>query len=73
MSESILTPVKAIRAYCIECMGGDKAEVRRCNLICPLWPYRLGKNPNRKGQGGKAVNTENGNSSCENEAENEED
>jgi hypothetical protein len=35
-----------IRAFCITCMGGQAAEVRRCGAIaCPLWPFRLGKNP----------------------------
>lgn len=42
-----MTAIKAIRAYCIECSGGNKNEVRLCNLKdCPLYPYRLGKNPN---------------------------
>jgi hypothetical protein len=40
------TPIAAIRAHCIECSGGSRAEVRRCNLLkCPLWPMRMGRNP----------------------------
>lgn len=47
-----LTPVKAIRAKCLDCSGFQPSEVRRCEITeCPLFPYRLGKNPNRKGIG----------------------
>jgi hypothetical protein len=47
-----LTPVKAIRAKCLDCCGGDKPEVRDCAAInCPLHPYRMGRNPNRAGIG----------------------
>jgi hypothetical protein len=42
----ILTPIKAIRANCIECCGGEMKEVRLCEACdCPLWPYRMGKRP----------------------------
>lgn len=38
----------AIRAFCIICMGGSYAEVRRCESVkCPLWPFRMGKDPLR--------------------------
>lgn len=41
-----LTPMKAIRAKCIDCMCGNKAEVRRCPCEnCPLWPFRTGHRP----------------------------
>ena len=41
-----LTPIKAIRAKCIDCSCGDKKEVRLCPIEnCPLWPYRMGKRP----------------------------
>ena len=47
-----LTPIKAIREFCLEC-AGSRAEVKRCeNEKCALFPYRLGKNPMRKGIGG---------------------
>jgi len=41
------TPVKAIRAKCVSCMGGYYTEVRECpsETTCPLWAYRLGTNP----------------------------
>lgn len=48
------TPVKAIRAKCLDCQGGRPSLVRNCEMTdCPLYPYRMGKNPNRKGIGGR--------------------
>lgn len=42
----VLTPIKAIRAYCIECSGGMTKEVKLCTVEnCPLYPYRMGKRP----------------------------
>ena len=42
----VLTPIKAIRAYCIECSGGMTKEVKLCPVEnCPLYPYRMGKRP----------------------------
>ena len=39
-----LTPFKAIRAKCLDCMSWQEAEVRRCEVAkCPLWPYRMGR------------------------------
>ena len=47
-----LTPLKAIRAKCLDCSGGQPSEVRECpDTECSLYPYRFGKNPNRKGIG----------------------
>ncbi len=35
-----------IRAFCIRCQGGDTVSVRNCpSAICPLFPFRMGKNP----------------------------
>lgn len=40
------TPIKAIRAYCIECSGGSTKEVKFCPIeTCPLYPYRMVKRP----------------------------
>ena len=40
------TPLKAIRAHCLECGGGQAGEVRRCTVVqCPLWSLRMGSNP----------------------------
>jgi len=39
----------AIRAKCIDCMGGNSAEVRRCGLMdCSLWAFRMGTDPFRE-------------------------
>ena len=47
-----LTPFKAIKLNCIRCSGG-LSEVRRCASVdCPLFIYRLGHNPARRGIGG---------------------
>lgn len=40
------SPVKAIRAFCLDCVGGSVQEVRLCPAKkCALYPYRFGKNP----------------------------
>ncbi len=42
----LLTPIKAIRAKCIDCCCGNLAEVRRCEAVnCPIHPYRMGHRP----------------------------
>jgi len=44
-------PVKVFRAFCLECMGGNREFIRECETVtCPIHPYRLGKNPSLKGQ-----------------------
>ena len=43
------SPLKAVRAKCLDCSGGSAKEVRECDIsTCALWPFRFGKNPNRK-------------------------
>jgi len=61
-----LTPVKAIRKFCIQCAGSQKAP--RCcpNKTCPLFGFRLGKNPGRARIGGKANKKDFDNSSGQN-------
>jgi len=50
-----LTPVKAIRYKCLNCCGYSCKMVAECpDNLCELWPYRFGRNPSRKGQGGQA-------------------
>lgn len=40
------TPLKAIRAKCLDCMCNNRAEVRRCPCEgCALWPFRMGRRP----------------------------
>ncbi|MFQ7080654.1 hypothetical protein [Sellimonas intestinalis] len=41
-----LTPMKAIRAKCLDCCNGQRSEVRLCAAKrCPLYPYRHGHRP----------------------------
>jgi len=47
-----LTPVRAIRLKCLDCSGNHPSEVRNCSVVdCPLYPYRMGRNPKREGIG----------------------
>ena len=40
----MVTPLKAIRSYCLQCSGNSASEVKSCFLAdCPLFGYRLGK------------------------------
>lgn len=55
-------PVKLIRLHCLRCAGSAGA-VREClrgpesSNPCVLWPFRMGKNPARKGIG-RAMSSE---------------
>ncbi len=41
-----MRPLQAIRKKCLDCCGGSKTEVARCEINdCPLWPLRFGKRP----------------------------
>ena len=63
-----MTPMKAIRAKCLDCCCGQAAEVRLCPISdCSLWRYRDGHNPARKGHG-NAANLQKAHSNAENEA-----
>lgn len=55
-----LTPLKAIHAKCVDCNSDPKIDPwawKRCDFdgerqkLCPLWCYRWGKNPSRRGLG----------------------
>ena len=49
--EKHMTPVRAIRAKCLDCCAGSAHEVKLCTCpSCSLYPFRLGKNPNRTGK-----------------------
>jgi hypothetical protein len=53
---TIPSPLKAIRAKCLDCSCHQPSQVRECHITaCPLWPFRAGRNPNRKGIGGKLL------------------
>ena len=42
-----LNPIKSIRAFCLQCVAGQRKEVELCPSVdtCPLWPFRFGTNP----------------------------
>ena len=47
-----VSPLKAIRAFCLECVGFQCAEVKDCrgdkDNDCPLYKFRFGRNTTRK-------------------------
>lgn len=44
-----ITPLRAIRAKCLDCCCGSPAEVSDCPCVdCSLYQFRFGKNPNVK-------------------------
>lgn len=43
------SPLKAIRAFCVMCMGCYPRDVARCSATrCVLYPFRFGRNPFQK-------------------------
>jgi len=43
------SPLKSIRLKCLDCCLGSSKEVKECTVeSCPLFYFRLGKNPNMK-------------------------
>ncbi len=47
-----LSPLRAIRLNCLECVCWAPSEVKNCtSKFCALFPYRLGKVPGHKGKG----------------------
>jgi hypothetical protein len=53
-TRSVLKPIKE---KCKDCMpepfSRGQATVKDCEKkCCPKWPYRMGRNPSRKGRGG---------------------
>lgn len=46
-----LTPLKAIKLHCLDCVCYDRNEVTKCgNVDCPLHEFRFGRNPRHKGR-----------------------
>jgi hypothetical protein len=36
--------LKVIKSFCLDCVGGNKAEVKKCSAPkCSLYPHRMGK------------------------------
>ena len=49
MDKERLTPLKAIRKFCISCQGESMKGVRLCqNVNCVLWGFRMGHKPKGK-------------------------
>ena len=49
MVKKILTPMKSIRAKCMDCSVGSSNEVKLCPCVdCALWIYRNGHNPTKE-------------------------
>lgn len=41
-----MTPVRAIRAKCFDCTGGQLSEIKNCDCVnCPLYPYKKARTP----------------------------
>lgn len=52
LKEVTLTPLGAIRAFCSECVSWISDEIDKCiDHNCPLYLFRSGSNPSRKGMG----------------------
>jgi hypothetical protein len=48
-------PLKSIRLKCLDCTCNQPSEVKDCLIpTCPLFEYRMGHNPRRKGLGNGA-------------------
>ena len=45
---ALRTPLKAIRAKCLDCTCGQFIEIRECSVeSCPLYEYRMGHRPKK--------------------------
>ncbi len=50
--EVSLSPLRAIRFNCLECVSWSASEVKNCTAkLCSLFPYRFGKVPGHRGTG----------------------
>ncbi|MDH3378271.1 MAG: hypothetical protein OEQ39_15125 [Gammaproteobacteria bacterium] len=48
----VRNPLTAIRAFCVQCMGGYVQLIQTCPSVkCPLHAYRRGRNPYAKLRG----------------------
>lgn len=46
------TPMRAIRAKCLDCVNGQIYEINKCHIEkCPLWKYRTGHRPKKSVEG----------------------
>ena len=43
------SPIKSIRAKCLDCTQNQPKEIRLCTTIsCALYPYRMGRRPSNE-------------------------
>ena len=48
MAKNYKTPIKAMRAKCLDCSNGSTKELQLCSVLdCPLYPYCFGKKPTK--------------------------
>ena len=48
MDKPYKTPIKAMRAKCVDCCCGSYKEVRLCTIIdCACYAYRMGTRPSK--------------------------
>ncbi len=46
-----LSPIKAIRAKCMDCSNNQPIEIKECPIQdCPLYYYRMGTDPSLRGK-----------------------
>ena len=50
MKSSTLTPIKAIREHCVECVQSVYTVAECCGDRCALYPFRLGEAHRGKGR-----------------------
>ena len=51
--------LKDIRAYCLWCCAGQRAEVKLCPAVkCSLWEYRFGRRPQKCSLSPEILSTE---------------
>lgn len=58
---ALRTPIKAIRAKCMDCTNSQFVEIKECKIKnCPLWEYRMGRRPKKseEGNSNEVVNVE---------------
>ena len=56
MEQMKITPLRAIRAKCMECTLDSYKEIRECTMSkCPLHQYRMGHRPKKEGDGQNGV------------------
>lgn len=54
-----MTPIRSIRAKCLDCCCGSALEVRLCPAAdCSLYPYRMGHRPKQYQDINKEANEE---------------